>query len=230
MRLALAIIAIAASVAFADGPRFEHKDPILNQEVINIYQDIRNAGGGSSVTIDPLSISSATISSATITSLATISSATITNVTIATATIGNFVKGTIVQMAQGTDTTYTSGSGTTYADTGLSLSFTPKFATSTFLIIISQPVGMTNIAGTVKCRLLRDATEVISGLYHYLNNPDTDTESNRAITLTTDSTGSTSTVTYKTQCGNRVGTWTWFSDGDGSLPDRSVIIVIEVKA
>ena len=51
------------------------------------------------------------------------------------------VPGSIVQVISGITTTYTNVASTTFADTTLTATITPKFSTSKILIIISQNVG-----------------------------------------------------------------------------------------
>lgn len=62
----LLLIVLLASPALA-GQKYRHSDPKLNDEVDNIYHEIKN------VDVDPLTISSATIESARITNLVGIS-------------------------------------------------------------------------------------------------------------------------------------------------------------
>jgi hypothetical protein len=80
------LILVLASACFAEGPRYKHKDPALNNEVINIYQDIRNraistaTASGSDVTYSSMSVSYLGISSSTVVpSTITFSSVTISN-------------------------------------------------------------------------------------------------------------------------------------------------------
>ena len=56
---ALLLIGLLSNAAAAAGPLFRHQDGKVNQEFENVYQDIES--GGSSVSVDPLSTSSATI-------------------------------------------------------------------------------------------------------------------------------------------------------------------------
>lgn len=60
---------LLAAPLYAEGPIFQHKDSIAQQEFENVYKDIRLKVASTS--LDPLNISSATISSATINALIT---------------------------------------------------------------------------------------------------------------------------------------------------------------
>ena len=62
-------ICLAASSAYAGGPKWKYEDPKLNDEMVNIYHDIRNA---SSDIDDPLTLQGLTVSTITVLSSATI--------------------------------------------------------------------------------------------------------------------------------------------------------------
>lgn len=103
--------------------------------------------------------------------------------------------------------TTTSNSTTTYADTGLSATITPKFSTSKILVLVSHPScfkSNANIANGIYIQLLRGASvltipvvqqlytatalEIAAGFsFNYLDSPNT-----------------TSATTYKTQFRNQV--------------------------
>tara|TARA_B110000211_G_scaffold44831_1_gene47493 strand:- start:20 stop:523 length:504 start_codon:yes stop_codon:yes gene_type:complete len=117
--------------------------------------------------------------------------------------------GHIVQTVYGTYSTIVSLSSTSYVDSGLSLSITPKFSTSKIYIIVNQQSSIQSSAGGTDggfgLRLLRDSTVVFSpatnyDVYLYLAN-SADTVNNRSRTPLNylDSPATTSTITYKTQ-------------------------------
>ena len=222
-----ALVTTVSGCLFAEGPLYKHEDKYTNQEFVNVYQDIRNAG----TTLDPLTISSATISSATINSLQVVAGTiTVLNASSITVTTSLIAPTMFVQRSTGTDSTYTSASGTSYADTGLSRTFTPRYSNSIIKITVSQTVGTETAAGTIKYRLLRDAVTVWEGVAIYQNNfPGAYLTQNRQNIVWYDQPNTTSQVTYKTQCGNRVGSFPWLTEGDGSFTDMSTITVEEIK-
>ena len=75
--------------------------------------------------------------------------------------------GSIVQTVSGITTTYTNVASTTFADTTLTATITPKFSTSKILIIISQNVGSDRDNNSAACslQLLRDSTVIQTQTY-----------------------------------------------------------------
>ena len=217
-----ALVTTVSGCLFAEGPLYKHEDKYTNQEFVNVYQDIRNTG----TTLDPLDIASATITAATIATL-TATTITASTVTISTSLIAPNM---FVQRSTGSDSTYTTASGTSYADTGLSRTFTPRYSNSLIKITVSQTVGTETAAGTIKYRLLRDSVTVWEGVATYQNNfPGSYLLQNRQNIVWYDQPNTTSQVTYKTQCGNRVGSFAWLTEGDGSFTDLSTMTVEEIK-
>ena len=70
--------------------------------------------------------------------------------------------GGIVQIVHGTKSGEVTSTATTFVDTGLTATITPKFSTSKILVIIDQPYHMSR--STDKCsggfKVLRDSTEI----------------------------------------------------------------------
>ena len=88
---------------------------------------------------------------------------TLTNKTLGAGTV--FPAGAVLQVVQGTYAVETSVASTTYTDTGLSATITPKFATSKVLVIISQVAATylaTNTNNYAKVQILRGASVLIS--------------------------------------------------------------------
>jgi len=125
--------------------------------------------------------------------------------TINEKTSGNGVQiaGHVVQVVQGTSTTYTTvGSANTHTDTGLTATITPKFSNSKILILHHASMVYLNNQDAI-IRLLRGSTNI-----HQLNMYSTVT----TYCMTTaafqflDSPSTTSATTYKTQAYKNVGT------------------------
>jgi hypothetical protein len=115
----------------------------------------------------------------------------------------------IVQVVSSSYQTLTASSSTTYADTGLTATITPKFATSTILVLVNQN-GVWKSAGSsanaVNIRLLRGATNltIFAGEYGYTGTA-LELLLGSASATYMDSPATTSATTYKTQFANRVG-------------------------
>ena len=86
---------------------------------------------------------------------------TLTNKTLGTGTV--FPAGAVLQVVQGSYATQTTNSTSTYADTGLTATITPKFNTSKILVLISHPENVKtagNAGNAHNLQLLRGATVV----------------------------------------------------------------------
>lgn len=102
------LLILLASPVWAGGPKYSHKDAHLNDEIQNLYHDIRNsqyALQGSSYAVGAISVSSLTATQATI------SSATIQNGTINSPIFGNATITTSSFTATG-NASFTSASST----------------------------------------------------------------------------------------------------------------------
>jgi hypothetical protein len=114
--------------------------------------------------------------------------------------------GRILQVVEGIYSgSEVSNSTTTYADTGLTVTITPKYANSRILILVSQPFLKSSSASgnAVNTRLVRGASTIktLTGMF----NTSTTVEFNGPISYTyIDSPGVTSATTYKTQFANAV--------------------------
>ena len=114
------------------------------------------------------------------------------------------VPGSIVQVISGITTTYTNVASTTFADTTLTATITPKFSTSKILIIISQNVGSDRDTNSAACslQLLRDSTVIQTQTYISFIEAGgasaTKSVGPWAVTHL-DSPSTTSATTYKTQ-------------------------------
>jgi hypothetical protein len=115
--------------------------------------------------------------------------------------------GSVLQVVQGTTTTSASNSTTTYADTNLTATITPKFATSKVLVIVHQN-GIDkydgNSGNAMDLKIQKNGSDLITFL-NFVGYTNTNLRviigSSSIVYL--DSPASTSALTYKTQFRNR---------------------------
>ena len=138
--------------------------------------------------------------------------------------------GSVLQVVNATYSTIVSSVTSTYADTGLSATITPKYSTSKILVIAVHNGVRKISASTYACfQLLRNATLIggtieavgstnstvnISGLnatYNYLDSPAT-----------------TSAITYKTQFNNQNSTGTIYVNDYAVTATYSYITLVEI--
>jgi hypothetical protein len=142
----------------------------------------------------------------------------------------------VVQVVEGTTTTATQVASTSYADTTLTASITPKFATSKVWVMISQsvrPQAQSNAYLEAYLQLLRDASVIRNFgnvvTQHAGTGSDGFASVSAHIAVTyLDSPATTSSVTYKTQ--GKVGS----TGGIGSAnfqvnSSYSTITLFEIK-
>lgn len=141
--------------------------------------------------------------------------------------------GTVLQVVNGTTSTQVSSSSGTFADTTLTASITPKFATSKILVIVQQAgCGKLTNDVTLQLQLLRDSTFLLefesSGAW---------TGSGASNFIGTcgcsylDSPATTSSVTYKTQLAAfsaQATVYAQFNIGSGN--PASTITLMEIAA
>jgi hypothetical protein len=120
-------------------------------------------------------------------------------------TTGSPQSGSVLQVVNGTYATQVSNSTTTYADTGLTASITPKFATSTILVIVTHTQCQKS-AGNANSGLTLNLCRNGSQLIEYT---DSLGSTNSALVnqfcssfVYSDSPATTSSTTYKTQFKN----------------------------
>lgn len=182
MKCLIAILFLA-SVARAEGPIHRQKDTDLQQEIDNIYFDIKNpkidngyakiftisSATISTATISRVILSSVTVSSLTVTNTLTASSATIGLANISSATIadltyttlhpsvsGKFIQ--IVSSASARDFTTTS---TSYQATSIKVTITPTLTTSCIYCVATFTCRSSNITQDL-CfsQLFRDGSSI----------------------------------------------------------------------
>ena len=141
-----------------------------------------------------------------------------------------------------TQTETTANAGTTFVDTGVSATITPKFATSRILILTYHSVTFSNFAGNGDTggwgmRLLRGSTVIKNGASngsdHYISVPS---ESSYIVFNDPDafsfldSPNTTSAVTYKTQANESNSEINIQINGNDSFNVDSSMILMEVSA
>ena len=141
-----------------------------------------------------------------------------------------------------TQTETTANAGTTFVDTGVSATITPKFATSRILILTYHAVTFSNFAGNGdtggwSIRLLRGNTVIKNGATnggdHYISVPS---ESSYIVfnvpdfSQHFDSPNTTSAVTYKTQVNESNSEINVRINGNSNSNVDSSMILMEISA
>jgi hypothetical protein len=142
--------------------------------------------------------------------------------------------GKVLQVVEGTTTSYSTNSTTTYADTNLSATITPSATTSKILVIVAQAgCGHDANNGGAYYRLVRGSTAIATvgdGIYGYSSvNVNGRRGYSLAITCL-DSPSTTSATTYKTQFANDGAGFSIVQDYISTAATRSSIILMEIGA
>jgi len=136
--------------------------------------------------------------------------------------------GKVLQVIEGTTTTSTTNSTSTYQDTTLTATITPSSATSKIAVFVSQngcEKSVANSGNQIQLKLLRGATS-LGELYAFYTG--TALVLSGSITMSKlDSPNTTSATTYKTQFNNPANTASVKVQADGAL---STIILMEIGA
>jgi len=138
--------------------------------------------------------------------------------------------GKVLQVVEGSTSTQTSSSSTTFADSGLTATITPSSATSKVLVIVNQSgTGKTNgnVDSNLQIQLLRGAT--VLGTHFVIGYTGTSLVNfvGSANLMKLDSPATTSATTYKTQIKNEQSAAEVSVQRNGSL---STIILMEIGA
>jgi hypothetical protein len=108
--------------------------------------------------------------------------------------------GSVLQVVSATYGTEVTNSTSTYADSGLTATITPKFSTSKILVLVNQNCVLkeTNNTGA-QFKIVRNSTDILqfTNGASFTNNTNSNTSSASAVYL--DSPATTSATTYKTQ-------------------------------
>ena len=133
----------------------------------------------------------------------------------------------VLQVVNATYSTTVSSSSTTYADTGLTATITPKFTTSKILILISHTENQitTSVSNRIGFKLQKNSVDLIQfGLQQGYNATANNIFCSSFIY--TDSPASTSALTYKTQFSNTNANVASVSVQYNSIP--STITLMEI--
>jgi hypothetical protein len=137
--------------------------------------------------------------------------------------IETFLSGSVVQVVTGTTATDTSTGSTTYVDTNLTATITPKFSTSRILVIVNQFIR-TDGGGAGSIRIMRGGTVIWTPGQDYAIASTTDVRQVFNMTYL-DSPATTSATVYKTQFNRSTGNV--YVNGNGT---RSQITLMEIRA
>jgi hypothetical protein len=145
--------------------------------------------------------------------------------------VQNLPAGSVLQVVNATHSNATSSATTTFVDTGLTATITPKFATSKILVLVSQN-GISKETSNTRCvlRLLRGAT-LITNIDDTLGfNNSSSTSSVTASVSFLDSPATTSATTYKTQFSSGGNSASITVQSNFSASTTSTITLMEIAA
>jgi len=146
----------------------------------------------------------------------------------------NFPAGSVLQVVQGTYTTFTSSSSSTYADTGLSASITPS-SSSNKVLVFATMVGVGKNTGNCKValRLVRNSTNLDVFSTETAGSPwntTTQVDVGTTSSITLDSPATTSSTTYKVQLASTGNTAQVFINNvNGSTEIGCTLTLMEIK-
>lgn len=151
---------LLATPAFSSGPKYHYKEPLLDDEVQNVYHDIRNVLSG---TIPSLSVSSLTATSIGVSTI-TASSATITNLTVTGTLTVSGALGKLVRVSSCTSSTAFSTTSSAFQATNLACATSLSSATNWVKISVASMLrnGNTN-ATNLFWSLDRSGTDLGAG-------------------------------------------------------------------
>jgi hypothetical protein len=133
--------------------------------------------------------------------------------------------GVVLQVVNATYATETSNATSTWTDTGLTATITPKFSTSKVLVLVNIPTAKQSSDTYAGLRLLNGSTVlenfVIEGMY----TASSATNSGSIGTNYLDSPASTSATTYKVQFSSQSNTSRVYICGTGG---RATITLLEI--
>lgn len=134
--------------------------------------------------------------------------------------------GRVVQMVSFSTTTAVSTSSSSYIDTGLSVSITPKYASSKLVILITQGISQDTNGGAANVAIFRNTTSIGIMCAVFGFNMPAYYRGMQAATIV-ETAGSTSARTYKTQISKGTGAGNVYAQYDGTT---ATITVLEVTA
>jgi len=137
--------------------------------------------------------------------------------------------GKVLQVVQGTTTTYAQNNTSSYVDTSLTASITPSASTSKVLVLVQQGgifINSGSQSNACSLRLLRGST-ALSDMYNIALHAYTGNLTASAAMHYLDSPATTSATTYKTQWANP-GALSYTTCQDSS--SMSTIVLLEIGA
>ena len=139
------------------------------------------------------------------------------------------VPGTVIQVVENFTETQMSQGGTSFADTNLTCTITPKYSNSKVLVMVKQyfTFRTTTTAERVGfTRLLRGSTEIVQQANNVVSGTSTDHRRGTFATFDIlDSPSTTSATTYKTQCRLNDSASDLYYQHDSS---RSTMVLMEI--
>ena len=138
--------------------------------------------------------------------------------------------GSVLQVVNAAITTYVTSSSSTFADTGVTATITPKFSTSKILVLIDHAgcSKETNNTG-LQIKVLRGSTQIV--YIEDIGGSNNTTTPNYFGTVSTnylDSPATTSATTYKSQLASRANNALVSVGNYGSVPVTSTITLMEI--
>jgi hypothetical protein len=152
--------------------------------------------------------------------------------TVTSVTSSALPAGSVIQVVQSTYSTNTSTSSSSFSDTGLTATITPKFATSKILVMVNQNGLYKDQGGAAAggaLRLLRNGSQILYMNGRYAGDSGTSfaLSIGSASSAYLDSPATTSATTYKTQFLSESGTSAVYVQAYGSA---SSITLMEIAA
>jgi hypothetical protein len=148
-------------------------------------------------------------------------------------TTGTPQSGSVLQIINATYSTTVSSSSSTYVDTGLSASITPKFSTSKILVMVEHNGCRKDSSNTnLQTILLRGSTQIcgIDGAGGFTNTTATNDFGGVSISYL-DSPATTSSTAYKTQFKSQNNTATvYVNNVNGGGSTQSTMTLMEIAA
>jgi hypothetical protein len=163
----------------------------------------------------------------------------VTGTLITTGTTGQVIAsgalpiGSVLQVVNATYSTAASSSSSTYADTGLTATITPKFSTSKILVLVNHNGCRKDTNNTIlQLALFRSSTQIsgIEGAGGNTNSTAVNGFGGTGITYL-DSPATTSATTYKTQFKSQANNATvYINDNSTGGSPQSTITLMEIAA
>jgi hypothetical protein len=138
--------------------------------------------------------------------------------------------GCVLQVVSASTSTQVSSSSSTYADTGLTATITPRNTSSKILVLVSQHCRKTNGNGNngTDIKLFRDATDLGKRIYAQGYTNSLTENYTQAAFQYLDSPSTTSATVYKTQFANNAGNVAMVSVQTDNI-GVSIITLMEIQ-